>query len=76
MCWRYSSGLPRAKIPIEKTAPLDSLIFRVSVLSFVCSSSVRGMYGIGGRLLTGLFSHSESFYPLGVLEELLILEER
>jgi len=76
ICWRKSSGDPRAKIPMVKTVPSDNLTLRVSVLSLDGRRSVGGMYGIGGRVPKCPFSHSESFNPLGVLEDVLILEER
>ena len=64
------------KILIKKTVPLGNLTLSISILSFTCNRSVGGMYGIGRRMPKWPFSHSESFNPLGVLEELLIFTDR
>ncbi len=55
------------------TVPLGSLILRLSGISLVVTGSVRGTYGMGGRLLSCLFLHSKSFSPLGLSRLVLIL---
>jgi hypothetical protein len=62
-----------------KNCPIGKLNLKsVLLLSFACSRSVGGMYGTGtgGRFPKCPFSHLESFNPSGVLEDVLILEER
>ena len=71
-----SSGDPFVKILIEKTAPSASLTLSIPVLSLVSSRSVGGTYRIVGRFPKCPFLHLDSFSPSGVLEVVLILEER
>jgi hypothetical protein len=74
ICARYSSVFPQEKMDMLKTVPSGSLILRLSGASLVVTRSIGGTYGMGGRLLSCPFLHSESFSPLGLLRAVLILE--
>jgi hypothetical protein len=72
-CARYSLVFPWEKMDIVKLVQLESWILRLSGDSLVVTRSVRGMYRMGGRLLSCPFLHFESFSLSRLLRMVLIL---